>query len=104
DALTGRGEEHLFDEVAHVLVLGRVGRAAASVEVRRIVELHHVPFTRTCVTTMVKGVPVGAQTDWLSCRRSGWPFDITRVAAVTHCAVTHGPLPAGGANAQPATV
>ena len=50
------------------------------------------------------GVPVGAQMAWLSSSSTGCPFDVTRVAAVTHCAVTHGPLAAGGGgSAQPAT-
>jgi hypothetical protein len=54
--------------------------------------------------TTMSGVPVGAQTAWLSNSRSGCPSAVTRVAAVTHCAVTHGPLPLGGGGiAQPAT-
>ncbi len=50
------------------------------------------------------GVPVGAQIAWLSSSTAGWPATKTRVAATTHCAVTHGPLPAGGTKAQPATM
>jgi hypothetical protein len=51
-----------------------------------------------------KGVPVGTQIAWLSSRSNGWPFENTRVAHVTNCAVTHGPFAAGGGgNAQPAT-
>jgi len=41
---------------------------------------------------------------WLSSNNSGCPFEVTLVAAVTNCAVTHGPLAAGGGgSAQPAT-
>jgi hypothetical protein len=62
-----------------------------------------VPVTRVWVATMMRGVPVGVQIAWLSSSSSGWPFDVTRVAAVIHCAVTHGPFPAvGGGSAQPA--
>jgi hypothetical protein len=47
---------------------------------------------------------VGAQMAWLSSKSSGTPFDKTRVAEVTHCAVTQGPLAAGGGGSvQPAT-
>jgi hypothetical protein len=36
--------------------------------------------------------------------RTGCPFDVTLVAAVTHIAVTQGPFAAGGGgNVQPAT-
>ena len=34
---------------------------------------------------------------------TGCPLDSTWVAPTTHCPVTHGPLPAGGTNAQPTT-
>lgn len=36
------------------------------------------------------GVPFGTQTAWLSSSTSGWPPDVTRVAPIIHCAVTHG--------------
>ena len=40
-----------------------------------------------------------------SCSRTGWPPACTRTAAVIHCAVTHGPLAAGGGGkVHPATV
>jgi hypothetical protein len=56
------------------------------------------------VANIKRGVPVGAQIDWLSNSRSGCPFEKTRVAPTNHCAVTQGPLPAmGGGMAQPAT-
>ena len=32
---------------------------------------HQVPLTRTCVTSTVTGVPLGMQTAWLSCSRTG---------------------------------
>src|SRR5689334_17361040 len=52
---------------------------------------------------MISGVPVGAQIAWLSSSSSGWPLEVTRVAELTNCAVTHGPLPAvGGGSVQPA--
>jgi hypothetical protein len=54
---------------------------------------------------MINGVPVGAQMAWLSISNTGRPFTRTRVAEVTNCAVTHGPLAAdGGGNAHPATI
>jgi hypothetical protein len=53
---------------------------------------------------MTSGVPVGAQTAWLSCKSTGKPFDVILKALVTHCAVTQGPLPlGGGGKGQPAT-
>ena len=59
--------------------------------------------TRVCVATMSNGVPVGTQMAWLSNSKSGCPFEVTRVADVVNCAVTHGPLPAiGGGMAHPA--
>src|ERR1700732_1795997 len=63
----------------------------------------HVPTTRVCVTAMIVGVPVGTQRAWLSNNRSGCPFDRIRTEPMMNCAVTHGPLPAGGGgDAQPA--
>ena len=60
--------------------------------------------TRTCVTVMINGVPVGAHTAVLLCTTSGCPFDRTRVVPLVHCAVTHGPFAVGGGgSAQPAT-
>jgi hypothetical protein len=53
---------------------------------------------------MINGVPVGAQIAWLESTRTGTPLAKTRVAPVTHCAVTHGPFAAGGGGkAHPAT-
>jgi len=34
---------------------------------------------------------------------TGCPIEVTLIAPTTHWAVTQGPLPAGGANAHPAT-
>jgi hypothetical protein len=60
--------------------------------------------TRVWVTAMMSGVPVGAQIAWLLCTSNGCPLDVTRVVPITHCAVTQGPLAAGGGgSAQPAT-
>jgi len=67
--------------------------------------LTQVAVTFVCVPAMTSGVPVGVQMDWLVFRRTGWPFDVTRVAAVgaMKVAVTQGPLPAfGGGIVQPA--
>ena len=50
------------------------------------------------------GVPVGAQVAWLSCSSTGWPIEVTRAAAVVHCAVAHGGAPATWpGSVQPAT-
>jgi hypothetical protein len=52
---------------------------------------------------MIRGVPVGTHTAWLSSNSSGWPFEVTRVEPVTNWAVTQGPFAAGGGgNEQPA--
>src|SRR6185312_7772690 len=64
----------------------------------------HIAVTRAWLATISSGVPVGAQIAWLSNSSSGWPLEVTRVAAVTNCALTHGPFAAGGGgSAQPAT-
>jgi hypothetical protein len=76
---------------------------------KRIINVHiaippYVAVTRVCVITTISGVPVGVQMAWLSSNKSGCPLDVTRVAAVIHCAVTQGPLAVGGGgNVQPAT-
>ena len=52
------------------------------------------------------GVPVGTQVAWLSSSNNGWPFEVSRVAAVVHCAVTQGgwvPDDSAG-SVQPATI
>jgi hypothetical protein len=52
----------------------------------------------------MSGVPVGAQTAWLSINNSGWPLLVTRTADVTYCAVTQGPFAVGGGGSvHPAT-
>jgi hypothetical protein len=48
-------------------------------------------------------VPVGVQIDMPVMSTTGWPVASTRVAPTVHWPVTHGPLPPGGTNAQPAT-
>jgi hypothetical protein len=64
----------------------------------------HIAVARVWVTVIIKGVPVGTQIAWLSSKSNGWPLEVTRVAAVTNWAVTHGPLPAGGGGKEhPAT-
>jgi hypothetical protein len=86
-----------------IVVIGGGGSATA-IEVEWEIDIHHIPFTRIWVTTMLSGVPVGAQIAWLSCNNTGMPPARTRVAAVTHWAVTQGPLaPGGGGNVHPAT-
>jgi hypothetical protein len=42
---------------------------------------------------MTSGVPVGRQVAMLSISTSGWPFEVTRTAAVVHCAVAQGGAP-----------
>ena len=63
--------------------------------------MSQVPITRICVAITFSGVPVGAQMAWVVWRSTGAPPAKTRIAPTTHCAVTHGPLPAGGTNGQP---
>jgi hypothetical protein len=64
----------------------------------------HIPVALGCVTNISSGVPVGAQMAWLSSKSKGCPFEVSRVAAVIHCAVTQGPLaPGGGGSVQPTT-
>jgi hypothetical protein len=64
---------------------------------------HQLPITRVWAATGISGVPFGAQTAWLSISTTGWPFDITRVAATTHVAVTQGTGPPETLNGHPAT-
>lgn len=60
--------------------------------------------TRVCVARTSNGVPVGAQMAWPAWTSTGWPATSTRVAALTHVAVTHGPLAIdGGGSVHPAT-
>jgi hypothetical protein len=54
---------------------------------------------------MFTGVAFGTQMAWLSCNSTGTPPARTRMAAVTHWAVTQGKgMPAGVVNGQPAMV
>jgi hypothetical protein len=55
------------------------------------------------MTLTKSGVPVGMQVAMLSCSSTGCPIDVTRTAAVVHCAVAHGGAPDDMAgNVQPA--
>src|SRR5689334_17572723 len=59
--------------------------------------------TRIWLATISSGVAVGAHIAWLSKQSSGCPLEVTRIEPLTNCAVTQGPLAAGGGgNAQPA--
>lgn len=61
-------------------------------------------LVRVWQATAISGVPVGAQMAWLSWQSSGCPFEVTRVAELTNCALTQGPFaPGGGGRLQPAT-
>src|SRR5205807_8520221 len=92
DALAGCGEKHLLDHVANVIIGRGLSGTAPAIKVERIVNLHHVPFTRTWVIRMFSGVPGATQTAWLSCSRTGAPPAVTRNAPVTQLAVTQGGL------------
>ena len=96
-ALARAGEQHLRDQIAEVIGLVAVRRAAAIVESKRKVHVNHrqIPVTRVCVTDAMSGVPL-AQIAWLSISNSGWPLLVMRTADVTYCAVTHGPFAVGG--------
>jgi len=59
-------------------------------------------MTRVWAVTANSGVPVGTQVAIPVIMATGWPSDITWTAPTTHCAVTQGPLPAGGTKAHPA--
>jgi hypothetical protein len=73
--------------------------AAAAVEVQRVIDLHHCPFTRVWVCSIVTPVPLGTHTAGLSCINTGTPPAFTRVGLGCH---TTGPQ--GGVEEQPATV
>ena len=102
--LAGCREQNLLDQVANVLLIAGNGGAPTSIEMKRIINLHHIPFTRTCVMMTFSPVPVGTHTATLSRSRTGMPPTLTRTAATTQLPVTHGPLlMGGGGNVQPAT-
>jgi hypothetical protein len=61
-------------------------------------------MTRVWADTGNSGVPVGVQVDMPVMITTGCPSEVTRTAATVHCPVTHGPLPPGGMNGQPATM
>ena len=78
DAFARRGEEQLLDHLADMLILAGWRRPPATVDIKRMVDVHYIPFTRTWVTTTLSGVPFGMQTAWLSCSSTGWPPANTR--------------------------
>ena len=61
-------------------------------------------IARIWASTWISGVPVGTHVATPVMITTGWPIEVTRTAPMIHCAVAHGPLPAGGANAHPATM
>jgi hypothetical protein len=87
-------------------VVGIAGRCGPTgcVEGPWVSDIHaHIAVTLVCDAITIVGVPVGAQIAWLENTSSGWPSDVTRVDPTTNCAVTHGPLAAGGGgNPHPA--
>src|SRR5690606_34199951 len=94
DALARVGEQELLDHVADVVVVIGHGAAPSPVDVEGVVEVH-VALTRVWVPSTSRGVPLGAHSDWLVSRTSGWPLESTRRLPVSHWADTHGPLPPG---------
>ena len=100
-ALARRGEEHLLDQVAQVVVRVGSGGAAATVDVVREIDVDHVASTRGWAITGSIGVPVGMQVEAPSIVASGTPPASTRTAPVSHCPVTHGGADVG-LSAQPA--
>src|SRR5215208_580843 len=91
DALARRGEEHLLDQVAQVVVVARAGRPATTVHVEGEIDLRgHVASTRGWKETGRSGVPGAMHVDDPAIVTSGAPPARTRVAPVSHCPVTHG--------------
>jgi hypothetical protein len=88
-----RREQHLLDQVAHVLVgIGR-GGTTAPVDAPRVVEWRagrHVALTLGWTTSGSIGVPVGTHVDEPAWTATGVPPANTRVAPDVHCPVTHG--------------
>ena len=84
DPLARGGKKHLLDHLADMLIPAGVCGAPPAIDPKRIGYFHHIPLTRTWVTTTVRGVPVGAQTAWLSWSNTGCPPANTRVAPTTH--------------------
>lgn len=61
-----------------------------------------VADTLVCVAAMIKGVPFGTHTAWLSMSNTGMPIDVTRVEAVSQLAVRQGcGLPPGVTKVHP---
>src|SRR5262245_57601159 len=83
-ALAGRGEEHLLDQVAEVIVgAGRRG-ATAPVDVVREVDVRHVARTRVWEKTGSIGVPGATHVDEPAIVATGTPPASTRTAPVSH--------------------
>src|SRR5262249_50663312 len=103
DALSGRGEEHLLDQVAQVVIgAGRRGSPAPVDVVREVDVARHVASTRTCAETGSIGVPVGMHVDAPVIVARGTPPASTRTAPLIHWPVTHGGAPVP-VSAQPVT-
>ena len=102
-ALARRGEEHLLDQVAQVVVGVVAGRAAAPVDVVREVDV------RVMSRAPAAGRRPAASACRSGCRSSaptivatGTPPASTRTAPLIHCPVTHGGAPVP-VSAQPVT-
>jgi hypothetical protein len=63
----------------------------------------YVATTNVWAHTGISGVPVGTHCATPVINASGCPLEVTMTEPTIHIAVTHGPLPAGGTKAQPAT-
>jgi hypothetical protein len=83
-ALARRRKQHLFYQVANMPIVARASGPSEAIELKRIKDVHlcHIPVTLSWVKTTTSGVPVGAHIAWLSCKSSGWPLEVIRVAAV----------------------
>src|SRR5690606_33139040 len=94
DALAGAGQEHLPDQIAHVLLGGRVRGQSSTAEAEREVDPEvvrgHVADTLGWTTTGRSPMPVGTQTAWPDWMRTGTPPARTRTAPMTHWAVAQG--------------
>src|SRR5262249_27136282 len=102
-ALARRGEQHLLNQVADVIVgAGRLCGAAAAIEAIGECDVGHVPLTLAWTIMTLSGVLVGVHSDWLSCSSTGAPSAFMRVAPLIHCAVAHGGFGVP-VSAQPAT-
>src|SRR5918992_4473863 len=99
--LAGGGEEHLLDQVAHVVVGPGRRRPAAAVHAVGKVDAH-VASTRGCALIGSIGVPVGMHVEAPIMVASGVPPATTRTAPLSHWPVTQGGVSVP-VSAQPAT-